>query len=70
MERFPAANIRVDKAIPDVFEWCLCGGGRLIVCPSGERQAVVLEMVLRVNRVEERVKHLLGALEVRVDQDR
>jgi len=70
LRRYPAANIKVEKEIPDVFEYLLLRSGRLIIYPNSERHAIVLDNVLHVNKVEERIKHLLGALEVRLDEDR
>ncbi len=66
VERYPAPNLRMSKEINDVVEYLLLRSGRLILHPSSERQAIVLECVLNINRVETRVKDLLGSLQVRV----
>lgn len=69
LERFPSPNLKLDKEIPDIFEFILLRSGRLVFYPTNERRAIVLDNVMRVNTVERRIKHLLSALEVRVDTD-
>jgi hypothetical protein len=66
VERYPAPNLRMSKEINDVVEYILLRSGRLILNPSSERQAIVLECVINITRVEDRVKDLLGSLQVRV----
>ena len=69
LERFPAPQLKIDKEIPDIFEYLLFGSGRLIFYPTSERRALILENVMAVNRVEQEIKHLLAALEVRIDNE-
>lgn len=66
LERFSAPNLRIDKEINDVFEYLLLRSGRLILHPSQERRAIVLENVFFINQKEERITKMLGALQVRV----
>lgn len=70
LKRFSAPNLRIDKEINDVFEYLLLRSGRLILHPSNERRAIVLENVLFINSKEERITRMLGALQVRVRTDR
>lgn len=70
LERFSAPNLRIDKEINDLFEYMLLGSGRLIIHASNERRAIVLENVLRINAMEERITKMLGALQVRVSTDK
>ncbi|MFN9717404.1 MAG: hypothetical protein ACK58L_01845 [Planctomycetota bacterium] len=70
LERFSAPNLRIDKEINDLFEYILLGSGRLIIHCSNERRAIVLENVLRINKMEERITKMLGALQVRVSTDK
>jgi hypothetical protein len=67
VERFPAPNLSMKKEIHDVFEFLLLGSGRLIFFPSGKDRPVVLDNVMRINSVEERVKSTLDTLRVTVD---
>jgi hypothetical protein len=66
LERFSAPNLRIDKEINDIFEYVLLGSGRLILHPSNERRAVVLENVFRINQKEKAITKMLGALQVQV----
>ncbi|HUE17627.1 MAG TPA: hypothetical protein VMR25_25965 [Planctomycetaceae bacterium] len=65
-ERFAAPNLRIDKEINDLFEYLLLGSGRLVLHPSEERRAIVLDNVFFVNRKEAQLTKLLGALQVEV----
>ena len=69
LERFSAPNLRIDKEINDVFEYLLLGAGRLILHPSNERRAVVLENVFFITRKETEITQMLGALQVQVRSD-
>ncbi len=69
LERFAAPNLRIDKEINDVFEYLLLRSGRLILHPSQERRAIVLENVFFINQKEEKITKLLGSLQVRLRSD-
>ena len=64
VERFPAPNLRISKEIDDVFQWLLMGSGRLIFYPSDQHRAIILDNVVGINRVENRIKELLSTLSV------
>ncbi len=66
LERFSAPNLRIDKEINDIFEYLLLKSGRLILHPSNERRAIVLENVFFINRKERDITRMLGALQVQV----
>lgn len=66
LERFAAPQLRITKEINDVFEYMLLRSGRLILHPSNEPRAVVLENVMRINAKEHELTKLLGALQVQV----
>lgn len=66
LKRFSSPNLRIDKEVNDVFEYLLLRSGRLILQPSGERRAVILDNVLFINKKEEAITRLLGALQVEV----
>jgi hypothetical protein len=70
VERFPAPNMSIKKEIHDVFEFLLLGSGRLIFYPSGKDRPVILDNVVRINAVEERVKRTLDTLRVTIDTSR
>jgi len=69
LERFSAPNLRIDKEINDVFEYMLLKAGRLILQPSNERKAVVLDNVFFINKKEEQITRMLGAVQVQVRSD-
>lgn len=66
LKRYGAPNLRIDKEISDVFEYMLLRSGTLILHPSQERKAVVLENVPNVSRKEAQITKMLGALQVQV----
>jgi hypothetical protein len=66
LERFSAPHLRIDKEINDIFEYMLLGSGRLILHPSNERRAIVLDNVLWISGKEKAITRLLGALQVQV----
>jgi hypothetical protein len=68
LERFSAPNLKIDKEITDVFEYALLRSGRLILHPSSEPRAIVLENVTRINAKQDKLTRMLGALQVQVRQ--
>jgi hypothetical protein len=66
LKRYSAPDLRVDKEINDVFEYMLLRSGRLILHPSGEKRAIILENVLFIAQKEEALTRMLGALQVQV----
>lgn len=66
LERYSAPNMRISKEIDDVFEYMLLRSGRLIIHPSNEPRAFVLENVLGISKKEMEITRMLGALQVQV----
>jgi hypothetical protein len=66
LERYPSPNLKVDMEINDVFEYFLLRAGRLILHPSTEPRAIVLENVMRIKSKEAQLTKMLGALQVQV----
>jgi hypothetical protein len=69
LERFPAPHLRIDKEINDVFEYLLLRSGRLILQPSEERRAIILDNVPFIESKETAITRMLGALQVQVRSD-
>jgi hypothetical protein len=69
LERFSAPNLRISKEINDVFEYMLLRSGRLILHPTNEPRAFVLDNVLNINRKEEQLMRMLGTLQVQFRAD-
>jgi hypothetical protein len=66
VRRYPSPNLKMTKEIPDVFEFVLLGAGRVVLYPQSEKQAIVLDHVLRANYVERGIQDLLSALSVEI----
>lgn len=66
LERFPAPNLRISKEINDVFEYLLLRSGRLVLTPSNEPRAIVLDNVLFIDRKERALTRMLSALQVQL----
>jgi hypothetical protein len=69
LERLSAPNLRMEKEINDIFEYLLLQSGRLIIYTSNDRQPIVLDNVPFIDRKEEAVTRMLGALQVQVRRD-
>jgi len=69
MKRYSAPNLRIDKEINDLFEYMLMRSGRLILHPSNERRAIVLDNVPFIDDKERQIMQLLGALKVDIRED-
>ena len=70
LERYSAPNLRISKEIDDVFEYMLLRCGRLILHPSNEPRAFVLDNVLGIDRKEAAITKMLGALQVQIRDER
>ena len=66
LERYSSPNLKINKEINDVFEYMLLRSGRLILHPSNEPRAIVLENVMGINAKEATLMKMLGALQVQV----
>jgi hypothetical protein len=69
LKRYPAPNLRVDKEINDVFEFMLLGAGRLILHPTTEKRAIVLDNILFVSDKERELTRMLGSIKVKIGSD-
>jgi hypothetical protein len=70
LERYSAPNLRISKEIDDVFEYMLLRCGRLIIHPSNEPRAFVLDNVLGIDWKETAITKMLGALQVQIRDER
>ena len=70
LERYSAPNLRISKEIDDVFEYMLLRCGRLIIHPSNEPRAFVLDNVLMIDTKETAITKMLGALQVQIRDER
>jgi hypothetical protein len=70
LERFSAPHLRITKEIDDIFEYLLLGSGRLVLHPSNEPRAFVLDNVPFITAKERRITKMLSALQVKVRDER
>jgi len=70
LERRSAPSLRLDKEIDDVFEYWLLRSGRLILHPSEEQRSIILDNVPFINKKEEAITRMLGALQVELRPER
>ena len=69
IERFSSPHLRIDKEITDIFEFFLMRSGRLILQPSQERRTIILDNVPFIDRKEDAITRMLGALQVQVREE-
>jgi hypothetical protein len=70
VHRYPTRGLRMKKEITDVLEFILLQAGTLVLDPQGEERPIVLENVIGLNKVEDKIQRLLGTLKVRMDGGR
>ena len=68
VHRYPTRGLRMKKEITDVLEFALLRSGTLVLDPFGEERPIVLENVIGMNTVEDKIQRLLGTLKVRMDK--
>lgn len=64
VERWPAPNMRISKEIRDVMEYLLFRSGRLVLMPSREPRAIIIDNVPNISKVEVKMQRILGTLSV------
>ena len=68
VNRYPAPQLKLEKEITDVFEFFLLRSGRLLIHPSSERRAILLENVPNINTREQEIQELLRVLSVHIQE--
>jgi hypothetical protein len=68
MKRYSTEDMRWDKDIPDMFERLLLGTGTIVLTTPHERHPVVLNHVMRIGAIDDRIADILGVKAV-VHQD-
>lgn len=64
LKRYSTDDLRWFKEIPDVLERVLCGSGRMILTTPREQQPIVIEHVLGIGAIDEKVADILGTKRV------
>jgi hypothetical protein len=60
MKRYSTEDLRWDKEIPDVLERLLAGSGRIILSTPHEKFPVIIEHVVRIGHIDDKIADLLG----------
>ena len=68
VHRYPTRGLRMKKEITDILEYILLRSGTLVMNPVGQERPIVLENVINLNKVEDKIQRLLGTLKVRIDR--
>ena len=64
IRRYSTEDLRWFKEVPDVLERILCGAGRMILTTPREKHPIVIQHVLGINRIDEKVADILGVKRV------
>ncbi len=64
LRRYSTEDLRWFKEIPDVLERILCGAGRMILTTPREKHPIVIQHVVGINRIDEKVADILGVKRV------
>ena len=66
LKRYYAPRMRVDKEINDLFEYSLLRSGRIVLHPTEESKAIVLDNIFSINKKEKQIINLMGAIKVQI----
>ncbi|MEN8148563.1 MAG: hypothetical protein ABFS86_02000 [Planctomycetota bacterium] len=69
VKRYHAQDVKIQKEIPDVFEYLLLRSGSMVLHPRGEDRAIVLDNIIGIQKKEAEVKEILESYAVRIDND-
>jgi len=70
MKRYSTEDMRWDKTVPDMLERLLLGTGTIMLTTPHERHPVVLEHVMRIGAIDDRIADILGVKAVVHQDDR
>jgi len=68
VRRWSTEGLEMNKEIYDMAEYVLLRSGRLVFSPMTSKQAIVLDNVANVNRIEKSINDLLSHVAVRINQ--
>jgi len=67
--RTPTTSMNMQKEIYDLMEYLLLRSGRLIFYPATKRDAIVIDNVVNISKIEVKIKNLLSSVSVAIDID-
>jgi len=68
VHRYPTRGLRMKKEITDLLEFMLLRAGTLVLTPQDEERPLVLNNVINISGLEDKIQRLLGTLKVRIDR--
>ncbi|MFT7579171.1 MAG: hypothetical protein ACI9MR_000833 [Myxococcota bacterium] len=68
MRRYPTESMRWDKVVPDLLEKLLLGSGSIILTTPHEKHPIVINHVMRIGRIDDKIASILGVKQVVTDQ--
>ena len=68
VHRYPTRGLRMKKEITDLMEFVLLRSGTLVLTPQDEERPLILDNVIAITSVEDKIQRLLGTMKVRIDQ--
>lgn len=60
MKRYSTDDMRVDKTVPDMLERLLLGTGQIVLSTPSEKFPIVLDNVMRIGTIDNRIADILG----------
>jgi hypothetical protein len=64
MKRFSTESLRWDKVVPDLLERILLGSGTIILTTPQETHPIVIEHVVRLGTIDDKIAAILGVKQV------
>jgi hypothetical protein len=64
MKRYSTEDMRWDKSVPDLLERLLLGTGSIVLTTPHESHPVVLDHVMRIGSIDDRIANILGVKQV------
>ncbi len=64
IKRYSTDSLRWDKSVPDMLERILLASGRIVLTTPHERHPVIIEHVIRIGTVDDRIANILGVRRV------
>ncbi|MFT7462409.1 MAG: hypothetical protein ACI9EF_000749 [Pseudohongiellaceae bacterium] len=64
MKRYSTEDLRWDKTVPDMLERVLLGTGSIVLTTPHEKHPVILEHVMRIGYLDDRIADILGVKQV------
>lgn len=64
MKRYSTDGLRWEKTVPDMLERVLLGAGRIVITTPLEDQPMIIDHVVRIGSVDDRIANIMGVRRV------